>query len=97
MSLRIFAITLAIIFSGCALQGCSLLSHVSDCPFGVSPQSHPRRCMTYAEYQGARGVQRRPYEFVDYKTAREKQRRSQAEAGQNGDYQADVQYNDLIP
>ena len=97
MSSRNLLMAIVSVLSGCALHACSVLSHMSDCQYGVLRQSQPERCMTYAEYQTARGVQRRSHDLVDYKTAREKQRRAQDEASQKGDNQADSQYKDWIP
>jgi hypothetical protein len=73
MAIRIMFLAIVSALSGCV--------SFSDCQYGKLPQSYPERCMTYAEYQTARG----------------KQRRSQDEAGKKEDNPADPRYKDWIP
>jgi hypothetical protein len=61
MSYRMPLIVIVSVLSGCALQGCSLLSVLlseSGCRYGVRSQSYPARCMTFAEYRTARETMR---------------------------------------
>jgi hypothetical protein len=99
MSMRVRVIAIVTVLSGCTLQGCSVLNAMSksDCWYGVVPRSYPERCMTYAEYQAARGKQRHTQDRFEYKTARERQRRAPDKAVQNGANQADAGYKDWIP
>ena len=93
MSTRFLLAAIAGVIFGCGLVGCSL--NMPGCQYGVVADSQQERCMTYAEYQRARGKEPRPP--VDYKTEREKDQSSQNEAGQKGDKEADSRYRDWIP
>lgn len=82
MSRRVCFSVITAILAGCALQGCAVLSALSDsdCWYGMAPGSHPLRCMTYAEYQAARGIPEKPATRFDLKAALDEQREDERPA-----------------